>query len=327
MYVASAMTTPPRPALRLAELLALAVLLATTGCDTSSEVQGPMPGRPRFDGPSALALVERQVAFGPRIPGSAGHADQLAWMRSTLDSLADDLLVDSFTVVASAADTLHLTNLVARFKPAETRRILLLTHWDTRPISDQAREPERRGIPVPGANDGASGTAVLMGLARLFRGQPPPMGVDLLFVDGEDYGPTTTDMFFGSERYANQLPQPGTPGRPVYGVLLDMVGDVEARFPVEGYSAQYARPVVNKVWGTARRLGYADAFPESVGVDIGDDHLPLIEAGLPTADVIDFSYGPGNAWWHTPEDTPDHVSAASLEMVGEVMAELIYSGG
>jgi len=286
-----------------------------------------MPGRPRFDGTAALALVERQVAFGPRIPGSAGHADQLAWMRATLDSLADDVVVDSFTVVASASDTLHLTNLVARFRPAETRRILLLTHWDTRPVSDQAKEPERRQIPVPGANDGGSGTAVLMGLARLFHGQAPPMGIDLLFVDGEDFGPTVTDMFFGSQRYADQLPERGTPGRPVYGVLLDMVGDVDARFPVEGYSAQYARPVVNKVWGTARRLGYADAFPESAGGAVSDDHVPLIEVGLPTADVIDFSYGPGNAWWHTPEDTPDHVSAASLEMVGEVMAELIYSGG
>jgi len=286
-----------------------------------------MPGRPRFDGAAALTLVERQVAFGPRIPGTSGHADQLAWMRTTLDSLADDLVVDSFTVVASASDTLHLTNLVARFRPAEARRILLLTHWDTRPISDQAKEPARRGIPVPGANDGGSGTAVLMGLAGLFHGQAPPMGVDLLFVDGEDYGPSATDMFFGSQRYADQLPPPGTPGRPVYGVLLDMVGDVDARFPVEGYSAQYARPVVNKVWGTARRLGYADVFPETVGGEIGDDHVPLIGAGLPTADVIDFSYGPGNAWWHTPEDTPDHVSAASLEKVGEVMAELIYSGG
>ncbi len=328
MYVASTMSTPHGSPGRLAAILALAGLLAAAACDSSSEVQGPFPGRPRFDGTRALELVERQVAFGPRVPGRPGHADQLAWMRATLDSLADDLVVDSFTVVASSGDTLRLTNLVARFKPEEKRRILLLTHWDTRPISDNASEPELEKIPVPGANDGGSGTAVLIELARLFHGQAPPMGIDLLFVDGEDYGPGTEDMFFGSNRYAESLPdQAATTGRPIYGVLLDMVGDVDARFPVEEYSFEYARPVVNKVWGAARRLGYASAFPETVGGPVGDDHVPLIEAGLPTADVIDLSYGPGNAWWHTPNDTPDHVSAANLEMVGEVMAELVYSGG
>jgi hypothetical protein len=313
---------------RLAAILALAGLLAAGACDSSSEVQGPFPGRPRFDGTRALEQVRAQVAFGPRVPGRPGHAAQLAWMRNTLDSLADDLVADTFTVVATSGDTLRLTNLVARFRPEDKRRILLLTHWDTRPTSDNAREPERRDIPVPGANDGGSGTAVLMELARLFHGQPPPMGIDLLFVDGEDYGPTAEDMFFGSKRYAAGLADQGaTTGRPIYGVLLDMVGDADARFPVEGYSFEYARPVVNKVWGAARRLGYASAFPETVGGPVGDDHVPLIEAGLPTADVIDLSYGPGNAWWHTPEDTPDRLSAASLEMVGEVMAELVYSGG
>lgn len=273
-----------------------------------------------------MELVRRQVAFGPRVPGEPGHAEQLAWMRTTLDSLADELVVDSFTVATTSGDSLRLTNLIARFRPAEKRRILILTHWDTRPISDNAKEPERQAIPVPGANDGASGTAILIELARLFHGQAPPMGIDLLFVDGEDYGPGGDDMYFGSKRYAEGLAEPGTV-RPIYGVLLDMVGDVDAKFPVEEYSVEYARPVVNKVWGTARRLGYGDAFPQSVQGPIGDDHVPLIDAGLPTADVIDFSYGPGNAWWHTPDDTPEHVSAATLEMVGEVMAELVYSGG
>jgi len=312
---------------RLAATFALAGLLATGACDTSSGVQGPLPGRPRFDGAPALELVRRQVAFGPRIPGQPGHAAQLAWMRATLDSLADALVVDSFTVGTSAGDSLRLTNLVARFRPDEKRRILLLTHWDTRPVSDEAKEPERQAIPVPGANDGASGTAVLIGLARLFHGQPPPMGVDLLFVDGEDYGPGVEDMLWGSKRYAESLPDQGATGRPIYGVLLDMVGDVDPLFQVEQYSFEYARPVVSKVWGAARRLGYASAFSETVRGPITDDHVPLIQAGLPTADVIDLSYGPDNAWWHTPEDTPEHVSAATLQMVGEVMAELIYSGG
>lgn len=271
-----------------------------------------------------MELVERQVAFGPRVPGREGHAAQLTWMVGLLDSLALDVSVDTFTHVTAGADTLVLSNVLARVRPEAARRILLLTHWDTRPRSDMAADSADRGLPVPGANDGASGTAVLLELARLFAADPPPMGIDLLFVDGEDYGPGVEDMFLGSRRYAERL---GTEGRPVYGVLLDMVGDADPLFPVEGYSAELAPIVVRKVWGAARRLGHENIFPERVGGRVGDDHVPLLEAGLPTADVIDLSYGPGNAWWHTPQDTPDRLSPRTLELVGEVLAELIYSGG
>lgn len=317
-----------RPAPRWAALgVLLGAALGSAACGHRDAATGPSVDRPAFDGAAAKALVDTQVAFGPRIPGRPGHAAQLAWMKATLDSLADEVVVDSFTAVASNGDTLGLANVVAKFRPEATRRIVLLTHWDTRPVSNEAKDPAVRDQPVPGANDGASGTAVLLVLARLFREQAPPMGVDLLFVDGEDYGPGTEDMFYGSKRYAASLPEQGQPGRPVYGVLLDMVGDTDLVLPVEGVSAKYAQPVVNKIWGTARRLGYEKTFPHSGAREVGDDHVPLIEAGLPTADVIDLDYGPGNSWWHTPEDTPDKVSAASLEKVGEVMAELVYTGG
>jgi Zn-dependent M28 family amino/carboxypeptidase len=200
----------------------------------------------------------------------------------------------------------------------------LLAHWDTRPRSDAAVDSALRDTPVPGANDGASGTAVLLGLARLFAAAPPPMGVDLLFTDGEDFGPGVEDMLLGARRYASTLP---AEGRPVYGVLLDMVGDADASFPVEEFSAQLAEVVVRRVWRAAERLGYRDFFPSAVGQRLLDDHVPLNEAGLPTANLVDFSYGPGNRYWHTPEDTPERLSARTLEMVGEVVAELIYAGG
>jgi Zn-dependent M28 family amino/carboxypeptidase len=131
-------------------------------------------------------------------------------------------------------------------------------------------------------------------------------------------------MLLGARRYAARLPDQG---RPIYGLLLDMVGDADPSFPVEALSAQHANPVVQKVWRAAERLGYRDWFPTAVGRELVDDHLPLIQAGLPTANVIDFTYGPGNRWWHTPDDTPDKLSAATLGMVGEVVTELIYSGG
>ena len=166
---------------------------------------------------------------------------------------------------------------------------------------------------------------MLLHLAELLAQTPPPLGVDLLLTDGEDYGPTPDDMFLGAVRYADRLSEMEV--RPVYGVLLDMVGDAEPLFPIEGYSAQYASVVVRKVWDAAERLGYADVFPRRAGPPVGDDHIPLIEAGLATANIIDFSYGPGHAYWHTPDDVPENLSAQTLGMVGQVVTELVYSGG
>jgi Zn-dependent M28 family amino/carboxypeptidase len=274
-----------------------------------------------------MTLVRRQVEFGPRVPGTDGHAAQLSWMIARLDSLAPVTRADTFThVTSSSSDTLRLTNVMARFNPEAGRRILLLAHWDTRPTSDEEEDPARRSQPVPGANDGASGTAVLLTLAAHMRDTPPPaaLGVDLLFVDGEDYGPGVEDMLLGARHYAETVPEDD---RPVYGLLLDMVGDADPSFPVEGISAQAANVVVQKVWRAAERLGYRAYFPTAVGQDLTDDHVPLIQAGIPTANLIDFTYGPGNGWWHTLEDTPDKVSAATLGMVGAVVAELVYSGG
>ncbi|MDH3206673.1 MAG: M28 family peptidase [Gemmatimonadota bacterium] len=301
------------------------IVLLIGACQETQVPVGPTPGRPRFDGAAALELVRTQVAFGPRVPGTEGHQLQLDWMVARLRELSPEVAVDTFSHVTASGDSLRLFNVTARFRPEATRRILLLAHWDTRPRSDQAAEIERQSIPVPGANDGASGTAVLLELAGLFAGAAPPMGVDLLFVDGEDYGPGVEDMFLGAQRYASRLDD--LPTRPVYGLLLDMVGDAEPNFLVEEYSAQAASVVVQKVWRAAERLGYQDYFPNRVGDRIVDDHMPLIDAGLPTANLIDFVYGPGNRYWHTPEDTPDRLSAATLEMVGEVVTELIYSGG
>ncbi len=304
--------------------LILALVVALSGCSGPGAPAGPTPGRPTFDGTAAMRLVETQVAFGPRVPGTEGHANQLEWMLARLDSLAPDLAADTFEHVTASGETLTLVNVLARFEPEATRRILLLAHWDTRPRSDQAADSSLHDTPVPGANDGGSGTAVLLELATMLAESPAPLGVDLLFVDGEDYGPDIEDMLLGARRYASQI---DPDERPVYGLLLDMVGDAEPSFPVEGNSANYANVVVQKVWRAAERLGYRSYFPTGVGGTVTDDHIPLNEAGLPTANMIDFEYGPDNAYWHTPQDTPEHVSAATLGMVGEVVAELIYSGG
>ena len=156
--------------------------------------------RPAFPGARAFELVEAQLAFGPRVPGTAGHAAQLEWMVEQLAAHADTVVVDRFRHATTAGDTLPLANVLARFNVADPDRLLFLAHWDTRPISDQSPNPEDRDTPVPGANDGASGVAVLMALAELFSLQPPPVGVDLLLVDGEDTAPPRRTCFIGSDR-------------------------------------------------------------------------------------------------------------------------------
>lgn len=280
--------------------------------------------RPAFSAGRAYDYLERQVAFGPRIPGTEGHARQLEWMKGFLAERADTVIEQSFTHVTTGGERLPLTNLFARFRPEAESRVLLVAHWDTRPLADQSPDPADRTLPVLGANDGASGTAVLLELANLFAERPPPIGVDLLLVDGEDYGPTGEDMYLGARYFAAHQP---TGYAPRYGVLLDMVGDRDPRFPIEGYSERYAPEVVQRVWGLAREMGYGDVFVSSPGLFIEDDHVPLNRGGIRTIDVIDFEYGPENRYWHTPLDVPANTSPESLGIVGDVMAELVYRGG
>ena len=159
--------------------VAIALLAGAVACQPDAPApSGPRVERPSFSGTSAYAHVETQVAFGPRIPGSDGHAAQLAWMLAWLTERADTVVADAFDHVTSGGDTLALVNVLARFNPGADGRVLLLTHWDTRPRADQSPDPEDQAKPVPGANDGASGTAVLMELADMLSRQAPTVGID-----------------------------------------------------------------------------------------------------------------------------------------------------
>lgn len=303
-------------------------ILALGACGTEDNAPAPQPRveRPTFEGARAYELAQAQVEMGPRVPGSPGHAAQLDWMVAHLTPLADTVHVERFSYETTGGETLSLANVTARFNPDATPRLLLLAHWDTRPTADQEADSSARDLPIPGANDGASGVAVMMTLAELFDTQPPQIGVDLLFVDGEDYGPSTDDMFIGARHYASGL-ETSQDDAPMYAVLLDMVGDADPLFPIEGNSSQYALALAQRVWGVARDLGYAQFFPQRVGQFLQDDHIPLNEAGLQTIDIIDFDYGPGHSYWHTAQDRMENVSPRTLGMVGEVIAELVYRGG
>jgi glutaminyl-peptide cyclotransferase len=302
---------------------ALALLALITACTPGNGAQ-QRHHEPAFSGERAFRHVETQVAFGPRVPGSEAHRRQLEWMTAWLRARADTVLLQPFTHVTDHGEPLSLTNVFARFRPDAPSRILLLAHWDTRPTADYDPDPDRRREPIAGANDGASGVAVLLELAELLGSTPPPIGVDLLFTDGEDYGPTSDDMYLGAQHFADNLPRGYAP---LYAVLLDMVADRNPEFRIEEYSRQHAPEVVDRVWRTAESLGYGHIFTRRSWGFITDDHVPLNRAGIRTINIIDFDYGPGNAYWHTHADNLDNVGPEGLEIVGRVVVRLIYGGG
>jgi glutaminyl-peptide cyclotransferase len=277
----------------------------------------PRPPR-EFDGQSAFGYLQSQVGFGPRVPGTEGHLEMGDWLDSLLRQRADTLIVQSWNHVTVSGDTLQLRNFLARFNPSAEKRILLLAHWDSRPVSDGPLSHDSTK-PVLGANDGASGVALLLGVADVLKRAPPPIGVDLLFVDGEDYGDftkTPADVLIGSRYYGAHQPS-GSP--PLYAVLFDLIGDKDLQVYQEGNSLIGAPEVVELVWDTAKDLGYGGYFIATPRHTLIDDHLELQKAGIRAIDVVDFDYPA----WHTQDDTLDKVSPESLQVVGDVAVALI----
>jgi glutaminyl-peptide cyclotransferase len=275
-----------------------------------------------FNGNTALGYAKSQLDFGTRVPNSIGAQRAGDWIVAQMKSRADTVIEQKFDHVTVKGDTLHLRNILARINPAAAQRVLYLTHWDTRPVSDLARDPAQRNMPMPGANDGASGVALFLGIADALKKTPATVGVDLLFVDGEDYGDfgAMKDVLMGSTYFASHLPSPDY--KPLYAVLWDMIGDKDLDIYQEPLSLQRAPEVVSLVWNEAQALGYSRYFINSpMNQGVTDDHVPLLDAGIHAIDVIDFTYPPH----HTPEDTFDKISARSLQVVGDVATALVTS--
>jgi hypothetical protein len=298
-------------------------LLLLGACDRKEA----LPTTP-FDGEVARGYVKTQLDFGARVPGTDAARKAGDWIVAEMRQRADTVIEQRWNHVTAKGDTLPLRNIFARFRPQATTRILYITHWDSRPVSDQAEDPAKRSLPVPGANDGASGVALFIALGDVLKKTPPTVGVDLLFVDGEDYGtfgPPDVDVLLGSTYFAANMP---AGYQPIFGVLFDMIGDADLEIPQEGNSLERAPEVVSRVWDTAAKLGYQRYFPPRDGGAITDDHIPLLDKGLRVIDVIDINYlgPPGSSkpnYHHTPDDTLDKVSARSLKIVGDVAMALI----
>lgn len=285
-----------------------------TADDTGHYTYFFSPGR-------AFSYLEHQVEMGFRVPGSHTHRECAAWLEETLEKYCDQVRVQEFQVNLPTGPT-KMWNIIGRINPQAERRIILGAHWDTRPTADY-NPPGMRDRPIPGANDGASGTAVLLELAKVFSEVPPAVGIDIVLFDGEDYGPSLDMMFFGSEYFASQLTE--TEARAYnYGILLDMIGDKQLNIHPESHSEGQAGLVFQVAYEVSRDLGYY-AFKKSGTKTIFDDHIPLLERGVRMYNFIDFEYPDRhNSYWHTTRDTVDKCSKDSLEVVGRVVENMVY---
>ncbi|MBC8065561.1 MAG: M28 family peptidase [Chlorobia bacterium] len=264
-----------------------------------------------FDKAKAWDHLLKQCAVGPRNPGSKGYESTKSYLLDEMKKHCDNAHLQPFTYTWSVTGKpVAMANIVGdqNWKDAKTR-ILLLAHWDTRPSSDMDSSDANLKLPILGANDGASGVAVLLELMRVTKARlSKDVGVMYLLTDGEDLGPELSEMFLGAREFARKMPTP----RPDYGILIDMIGDKNLKVPMEPNSMRYAGTLVKEFYLNAARNGLRETFPMVYGPVIEDDHMPLNEAGLPTMDLIDFDY----KHWHTQQDTVDKCSAESLGKIG-----------
>ena len=279
---------------------------------------------PNFDKGNAFRYLVEQCEFGPRNPGSNGYKQCLDYLQKTLSGFADTILLQPFVLDDLVNENSYdLTNIIARFKVDEPEQLLIGAHWDTRPWADEDPVPEKRNDPIIGANDGASGVAVILELARIFNASPPPIGVTLVLFDGEDMGRSGIPKSYaqGSLAFAKDLPIE----KPDEAIILDMIGDAELHIPIERFSYQQNKKLVKKLWGLAKELRL-DAFESRIVHTIYDDHVPLwVEAEILAIDIIDFNYPNSYSnYWHTTQDLPENCSAESLGQVGTLLVHYIY---
>lgn len=291
---------------------------------------------PPFNADSAYLMVQRQVAFGPRVPGTEAHDQAADYFVTRLEALGAAVTVQEFEQTTYDGNRVRLKNIIASFYPEKQRRILLAAHWDTRPFADE--DKENPNGPMDGANDGASGVAVLLEIARALNQaeNPPAVGIDLILFDGEDWGererrtplPAGLDSWWclGSQYWATHKHQPGYSA--YYGILLDMVGAEGAQFFREELSVRYAPTVVDRVWTTAARLGYGRYFVNQIQPEVLDDHKFVTEKGrIPMIDIINYDpvLGSFGRFWHTQDDNMDIISKETLKAVGETVLHQVYS--
>ncbi len=296
---------------------------------TQQVADKPYVAPPEFNADSAYAFIAKQVAFGPRVPGTDAHKKCAEWLENKLKQYTPEVIVQSGTVVAHTGEELPMYNIMARFKPESSNRILLCAHWDTRPFADM--DSGNKKSRFDGADDGGSGTGVLIEIARLLSKSPAEAGIDIVLFDVEDYGTSEggNDSYcLGSQYWSKNPPVSGYFAK--YGILLDMVGARNARFAKEGFSMQVAPSVVEKVWKTAERLGYGKYFTQEMAPGVTDDHYFVRKyTGIPVIDIINYGKHNGErgfgGHWHTKNDNMSVIDKEVLKAVGQTVLDVIYN--
>ena len=308
--------------------------------EETEEVEKVNPVGPSFNADSAYAFTKAQCDFGPRDMNSRGHDLCGEWIVSKFKEYGCKVTTQTAMLAGYDGTKLRSRNIMASINPEATTRILLCAHWDSRPWADNDPDSANWRKPILAANDAASGVAVMLELARIIRKSKDEkafnkqLGIDFVCFDAEDWGtPQWADVAdnadswaLGAQYWSKNLPQ-GYEAR--YGILLDMVGGVGAKFYREGMSMQYAPEIVKKVWRAAREVGFGSYFPKEDGGVITDDHVPVNQfAKIPTIDIIPYyadcqqsSFGPT---WHTLADNMENIDKNTLKAVGQTLVQVIY---
>lgn len=290
---------------------------------------------PGFNADSAYAFVEKQVGFGPRVPGSPAHKACGDYLVAKLSGFGAQVTEQQADITHYDGKNLPLRNIIGSYHPEKEKRVLLFAHWDTRPFADEESDAGRQQQPITGADDGASGVGVLLEIARNLQQHPAEVGIDIVFFDLEDWGQPSFDTDWvqgdwwclGSQYWSEQPHAENY--KAAYGILLDMVGAANATFLKEGYSTQYASHVVEKVWSTAAKLGYSNYFQPKSGGYITDDHLPVNQHHrAPSINIINLktdTYTGFASHWHTHRDDMRNIDRNSLKAAGQTVMEVIYT--
>jgi hypothetical protein len=290
---------------------------------------------PDFNADSAYAFIQTQVDFGARVPGTAAHKACGDYLSSKLKSYGAAVVEQHAEITHYDGKNLPIRNIIGSWLPEKEKRILLFAHWDSRPFADEETDVRRQQQPIAGADDGGSGTAVLMEIARQLHQRPAEVGIDIIFFDLEDWGQPSFgetmvegDWWCLGSRYWSEQPHVEN-YRAAYGILLDMVGGSNATFLKEGYSMQYAPGVVEKIWSMATRMGYGNYFLSRGGGYITDDHVPInIKQRAPSVDIINLKSDTDTgfaSYWHTLNDDMRNIDRNTLKAVGQTVLEVIYT--
>jgi Zn-dependent M28 family amino/carboxypeptidase len=315
--------------------MALGVIACSGGKRTAEVTATPYQKvSPDFNADSAYHFVDKQVAFGPRIPNSEAHKLCGNYLMEELKRFGAQVIEQKADLKAYDGTILHARNIIGSYRPEQPNRILLFSHWDSRPVADHDPDESLHKTPILGANDGASGVGVLLEIARNIQLLKPNWGIDIIFFDAEDYGtpdfvtnvPDGDWWCLGSQYWSKNPHISGYKAR--YGILLDMVGGRDATFYKEYFSKQSASGIVEKIWNTSRSLGYGRYFVDKNGGAITDDHVPIIDnLHIPCVDIIQHDPNtPSNfGWyWHTTKDDMNSIDKNTLKAVGQTLLEVIY---